>query len=379
VDFALTAEQQKRYDKLLSDVRLKADGSRQAPGEHLRRADWQAVAGLGLVGLCLPAQFGGGGLGALDTALCLEAFGRGCTDTGLAFAVAAHLLACGVPVRDYASDQVKARLLSGMCSGAVIAANAITEDGAGSDVSALQVTARREGDSYVLDGEKSFASNAPIADVIVTYAVTDASAGYLGITGFAVPSHAPGLTVGPPLEKMGLSSCPAARVRFVGCRVPAALRLGEEGQGSAIFQHSMGWERACLPAIYLGMMERQLEQCVTHARERRQFGRGIGQFQAISHRLARMKQRLESARLLLYRGCWLMDAEGDFAAAVALSKTAVAEAAVANSEDAIQVFGGLGYLRATGIEQNLRDSVPAAIFSGTTEIQRDLIAREMGL
>jgi len=376
MDFDLTTEQRKRYDALLASARLTST-ERATP--EFTTAQWRAAADLGMTGLCLPAEHGGQGLGVLDTALGLEAFARGCPDTGLAFAIAAHLLACAIPIRDFGAAPVRDRLLTGMASGRLIAANAMTEEDAGSDVGRLSVTASPSGDSYLLDGEKSFASNAPAADVLVTYAVSDPDAAFLGISAFAVPRDAPGLEVGPPFGKMGLEGCPAGRVRFDRCVVPAGCRLGAEGGGSAIFQHSMSWERACLPAIYLGMMETQLDRCVTHARRRRQFDRPIGDYQAVSHRIATMRLRLEGARLLLYRGCWLADRGEHDVTATALGKVAVSEAAVANSLDAIQIFGGRGYLTATGIEQNLRDSVAARIFSGTNEIQRELVAREAGL
>jgi clorobiocin biosynthesis protein CloN3 len=380
MDFELSAEQHRRHDAILAGMADRPIGREGHVTEAFDRTDWKEAAILGLTGLCLPEEYGGGGLGALDTALCLEAFGHGCTDTGLVFGVAAHLLACAVPIRDFAGEPTRERLLRGLAGGDLIAANAITEDGAGSDAGGLSVVARPDGaGGYVLDGEKSFASNAPVADVIVTYAVTDPAAAFLGITAFAVPTDLPGVHIGPPLAKMGLTGCPASRVRFEGCRLPAGYRLGEEGQGAAIFQHSMGWERACLFAVYLGLMDRQLSRCVTHVRQRRQFGRRIGEFQAISHRLATMKQRAESARWLLYRACWLMDQGRDPVVEVALAKVAVSEAAVANSLDAIQIFGGAGYLAPTGIEANLRDSVPSTIFSGTSEIQRELIARGMGV
>lgn len=379
MDFDLSVAQRKRFADIGSAVLERFGELPPATRPQLTRPEWKAAADLGLAGLCLPAEYGGQGLGALDTALCLEAFGRSCPDTGLVFALCAHLLACAVPVRDFAGDEVRGTLLSGLASGDLIAANAMTEDDAGSDVGHLATTAQPVDGGYLLDGEKSFASNAPIADLIVTYAVTDRSAGFLGISAFAVPRELDGISVGPPFSKMGLSSCPAARVRFERCFVPQRYLLGEDGGGAAIFQHSMGWERSCLFAGYLGLMDRQLEQCVEHARERRQFGRRIGGFQAVSHRIAGMKQRLEGARLLLYRACWLLDEGREHVEQTALAKVAVSEAAVANSLDAVQIFGGAGYLSPTGIERQLRDSVPAMIFSGTTDIQRELIAREVGL
>ncbi|MFJ6141687.1 acyl-CoA dehydrogenase family protein [Kitasatospora sp. NPDC092286] len=378
MDFDLTAEQQKRFDDL-RDALISASPEPDGSGAPYDRDRWQKVARLGLTGLCLPTEYGGGGLDALDTALGLEAFGEGYADTGLVFAVSAHLLACAVPIRDFAGDDVRAELLPGLASGALIAANAMTEDEAGSDLRTPSVTARRDGDHYVLHGEKSFASNAPAADVIVTYAVTDPGAGFLGLSGFAVPRNLPGIHVSEPFTKMGLSSCPAGRVRFDGCAVPARYLLGREGQGTAVFTHSMQWERTCLFAGYLGMMNRQLARCAEQARERRQFSKAIGSFQAVSHRIASMKQRLEAARLLLYRAAWLLARDRPDTTAIALAKLAVSEAAVANSLDAIQVFGGSGYLAGTGVERNLRDAVPSTLFSGTSEIQRNLVAQSLGL
>jgi clorobiocin biosynthesis protein CloN3 len=377
MDFGLTADQRKRYGDILGSAR-RLHRPPSESGSYADRGAWRAAAELGLTGLCLPEEHCGGGLGALDTALCLEAATAGGADTGLVFGVAAHLLACGIPISNFTDREVRADLLRGMAVKPLIAANAMTEDGAGSDVSRLSTTAVPDGDAYVLNGVKSFVSNGPLADVFLAYAVTDRTAGYLGLSAFAVPADLAGITVGPPLAKMGLHGCAAARVEFSGCRVPARYRLGREGQGSAIFQGSMGWERACLPAIYLGVLDGQLRRCAAHARQRRQFGRDIADFQAISHKLAIMKQRLESARLLLYRACWLLDdGSEDPTAPAALSKVAVSEAAVASGLDAIQIFGAAGYLTESGIEQQLRDAVPSAIFSGTTQIQREMIAREV--
>ncbi|MFI6318288.1 acyl-CoA dehydrogenase family protein [Nonomuraea sp. NPDC050556] len=378
MDFDLSEAQRRRREEVLAGVRRQVS-SLAEPRVPFSRAEWLEAARLGMTGLCLPSEYGGGGLGALDTALCLEAFTEGGADTGLAFAASAHLLACAVPVLDYATDQARAELLPGMAGGELVAANAMTEDGAGSDVGTLATTIVRDGGDYVLDGAKSFVSNASAADVFVVYGTSDRDAGFLGQTALAVPRQLPGIKVGEPFTKMGLHACPAGRVEFSGCRVPARYRLGAEGQGSAIFKHSMTWERTCLFAIYLGQMRRQVDDCVAHARRRRQFGRSIGSFQAVSHRIATMIQRMESARLLLYRACWLLDQGRPDTQATALSKLAVSEAAVANSLDALQIFGGPGYLAGAGSEAQLRDSMPSVIFSGTSDIQREIIANGAGL
>jgi clorobiocin biosynthesis protein CloN3 len=334
---------------------------------------WQLAAERGLTGLCLPVTHGGRGLGALDTALALEALGASGLDTGFAFGLAAHLLACAVPVRDFGAARLRAELLPALAAGRV-AANAMTESGAGSDVSRLATTAVIDGDGFRIDGTKSFVSNAPVADHLIVYAATDPAAGYLGLSAFAVPAGTPGLRIGPPLRKIGLRGCLAAEVTFDGCRIGGDRLLGSAGAGSAIFQASMVWERACLPAIYLGSMAAGLRRCIEHARHRRQFGRPIADFQAVSHRLAGMHQRLEAARLLLYRACWSLDA-GDPAAgaAAALSKVAVSEAVVANGLDAVQLHGAGGVLSETGVDAVLRDGLPSAVFSGSTDIQRELI------
>jgi clorobiocin biosynthesis protein CloN3 len=255
----------------------------------------------------------------------------------------------------------------------------MTEDDAGSDVGRLATTARRDGDVYVLDGTKSFVSNAPLADILLVYASTDPSAGYFGTTAFVVPTALAGMTIGRPLAKLGLRGGTAARVTFAGCRVPAGQRLGDEGAGRVIFQHSMDWERSCLFGIYLGMLDRQLESCVGHVRTRRQFGRRLSDFQAISHQLVQMRQRIEGARLLLYRAAWTLDRNDPDQAAIAMAKISVSEAAVANSTDAVQVFGAIGCLESSEAADQIRDSIPSRIFSGTNEIQRELIARDMGL
>lgn len=377
MDFSWNPEQRAAQEIVLKAVRDAFDS--EPSTEFFTREDWRTLGDLGLLGLCVPTRYGGQGLGALETAGMVEAFGRGCADTGLVFAASAHLFACTVPIAEFATDAVKERLLPGLCSGALVAGNAMTEAGAGSDVSRLSVTAEAVPGGYLLTGEKSFVSNGPAADVYVTYATTDPAAGHLGVTGFVVDRDTEGLTAGEPFDKLGLLSCPAGTVTFDRCFVPTEQVLGTEGAGGAIFQHSMGWERACLFAGYLGLMDRLIERCLDHARSRRQFGHRIAEFQSVANRIVEMKLRLDGARLLLHRACWQMDQGADSVLSVALSKLAVSEGALASALDAVQIFGGRGYQREHGIEGFLRDTVPSTIFSGTSDIQRLVIAKELGL
>jgi L-prolyl-PCP dehydrogenase len=346
-----------------------------APGSQR----WHAAASHGLLGLCVPEEFGGGGFDALTTARVMEGLGYGCQDMGLAFSIGAHLFAAAMPLVRYGSPELRKRILPRMVSGECIGANAITEAEAGSDVFGLTAQAERDGDGWVLNGVKSYVTNGPLADVTIVYAKTDPSAGYLGISAFAVERDAPGFRFGAAFEKMGLQSAPIASLYLQDCRVADSALLGTEGAGAEIFRSSMQWERACLFGGYLGQMERQLETAIDYARERRQFGKRISNFQAISHRIADMKVRLESAQLLLYKACWSFDRGADATLAISMAKLAISEAAIQSGLDAMQIHGGIGYTTELGIERELRDAIPGTLFSGTSEIQRDLIARELGL
>lgn len=343
------------------------------------RVAWERLGAFGLLGASLPESHGGMGLPQPVAARLVEAVGQGCEDMGLVFSAAAHQFACATPIASFGGEAVKDRVLSKLASGDWVGANAITEAGAGSDIARLETVATRDGDDYVLDGAKSYVTNGPEADLFLVYATLDRSHGYMGITAFAVERDTPGLTVGNRFETIGLQTSPIGSVYLEGCRVPASHRVGAEGQGSAIFADSMHHERTCLFAAYVGAMQRQLDRVVEHARTRSQFRRPIGKFQGVAHRVADMKLRLEAARLLLYRACWLRERGETATLEVSLAKLAISEAAVQSGLDAIQVFGGAGTMTEMGVERALRDAVPATIFSGTSEIQRDLIARELGL
>ena len=381
MDFAWTSAQREFYDSVYRFAREKLnDGVLERDREHRFPArEWRLCGEFGLLGLCIPEEYGGMGLDHLTTALGLEALGRGCEDMGLVFAIAAHQLAVARPIAEGGDEALKRRVLPRLCSGEWVGSNAITEAEAGSDVFALKTRAERAGEGYRLSGTKSYASNGPVAQLFLVYAMTEPEKGYLGIDAFVVSDQAPGLTVGKPIEKMGLHSCPAGSVYLEGVEVTAADRVGPAGGGAKIFTDSMTWERSCLFAGYLGTMERQLEVVADYAAQRRQGRKPIGRNQAVAHKVANMKLRLESARLLLYRACWMLDQGQDATLEVSMAKLAVSEAAVQGGLDAVQVFGAVGYSSESRIERMLRDAVPSTIFSGTSEIQRNLIASRLGL
>jgi len=340
---------------------------------------WRRAGAFGLAGLPVPTPQGGMGLGAAATAHLLEALGRGSNDAGFVFSLAAHLFACAVPLARFGSEAQQAELLPRLAQGELIGANAISEAGAGSDVFALTTRAVLEADTYVLDGEKTWVTNGPVADVFLVYAKTQPDAGYFGASAFVVERTRPGLRLGTPIAKVGLETSPTCSLYLESCRIPKQNLVGQVGQGAPLFEYAMLWERSCLFALYVGRMQTALERVVEHARTRRQFGRALGDFQAVSHRIAEMKVRLEAARALLYRACFKLDRDEDARLDVAIAKLFVSEAAVQSGLDAVALFGGLGIANDGGIERFLCDALPARTVSGTSDIQRNLIARALGL
>jgi alkylation response protein AidB-like acyl-CoA dehydrogenase len=377
----LTPVQQERTRAIHEFARKRlSPGARErdASGTFDRRL-WDEAAAFGLAGLPIPEEWGGSGLDALDTMLAIEALGQGCEDGGLVFSLCAHTFASAVPVWRARAPQHRERYLRDLATGRSICANGTTEPEAGSDIHSMRTTARRTADGYVLSGTKCFVTNAPIADLLLIYAVTDRTRKLFGITAFLVPRDTPGLQVVPEHHKTGLRTSPWGTVTLDDCVVPESARLGPEGSGAALFAESMVWERGCLFAYYVGAMQRSLDRCVEHARTRVQFGQKIGAFQSVSNRLVDMKLRLEVGRLLLYRAGELHRAHKRCDEAIAMCKLWISEAAVQSGLDAIQVFGGSAIVAETGVDALLRDAVPSRIFSGTSEMQRAIIARSMGL
>lgn len=380
LDFGWSERQEELYESIHAFARDRLGALlRQRESGAFPREAWDEMGQFGLLGLSVPAEYGGLDLDAVTTARCVEALGRGCPSTGLVFSAAAHLFAAVMPIVEHGSDAQKAALLPALASGRRIAANAITEAEAGSDVFALRARAIDDGDEIVLDGAKSYVTNGPVADVFVFYATRDPAHGFMGVGAFVIERDTPGLVVGERFATAGLRDSPISSIYCESCRVPQTARLGRAGQGAEVFTGSMLWERACLFAAYLGVMDRQLDAVVDYARQRRQFKRPIGKHQAVAHRIADMKLRLEAARLLLYRACWARDRGERAVMEIALAKLAVSEAAIHSALDAIQIHGGIGYTAESGVADALLDAIPSTIFSGTSEVQRNLVARELGL
>jgi alkylation response protein AidB-like acyl-CoA dehydrogenase len=382
MDFAFTEEQQSLRENIIRFAQEQLNDSVVERDREQRFSPelWRRCGEIGLQGLPVPEQYGGSGLDALSSAIALEAFGYGCHDGGLVFALCAHLLSCVVPLCQYGNEEQKQRYLPGLCNGDLIGVHAMTEPGSGSDAFALRTKAEAHGSGFRINGTKTFISNAPIADLVIVFAMTDTKKGYYGgVTAFLVQSDTPGFVVSQKFEKMGLRTSPIGELVFEDVLVPAEAVLGGIGAGSTLFTQAMDWERICLFASHIGTMERLLEQAITYARTRTQFKQRIGKFQAISHRIVDMKVQLEAARLLTYRAAWRLGRVKNVSMDAAMAKLFVSESLVKAALDTVQIHGGYGYMTEYELERALRDAVGSTIYSGTSEMQRNIIARWLGL
>ena len=391
MDFGLNEEQLElaRAIKDFATAELN-DGleARDHAGEFPREA-WRKCAEFGLLGLPIPEAWGGQGQDLRTTIAAMEALGHGCRDNGLVFSLNAQMWAVEMPILHFGSDAQKREWLPKLVRGEAIGAHAITEPGAGSDVFSLTARAERVGDpeatggreGYRLNGAKTFSTNAPVADLVLAFAYLDRAAEDRpkALTAFLVPRGTKGMTLSQPIAKMGLRTSPMGEVVFEDCLVPASARLGPEGAGMAIFNSAMAWERACIFAGHLGAMERLLDDCVRYARERRQFGQPIAKFESVADKLADMRVATDAGRFLLYRVGWLHDTGKNAVIESAMAKLFVSEAHVQCARDALQVFGGYGYTREYPVERELRDALAGTLYSGTSEMQRKIIARGLGL
>jgi len=343
------------------------------------QAGWDKCAEFGIHGLSMPEQYGGLGMDILTCVATMEGLGYGCKDSGLLFAINSHIWTCESPILKFGSTYQKNKYLPGLCRGALKGGHAMTEPDAGSDAFSMKCKAEKKGDRYIINGAKMFITNAPIADLLLVFAVTDAKKGFGGISAFIVEKDFPGFSVGSPLAMMGLKTSPIGEVVLQDCEVPEENRLGKEGAGGAIFNSEMEWERSCLFATHVGAMAKDLEECIRHVNERLQFGKPIGKYQAISHKIAEMQVRLELSRLALYKVAWLK-AQGKRAPIEsAIAKLFVSESYVQNCMEALQIHGAYGYSSEMDFERKLRDSIAGKIYSGTSEIQKNIIASILGL
>ena len=382
MNFDWNEEQKSIYNQVvafsrneLNDHLLERDAAKE-----FYWAGWKKCADIGIQGLPVPSEWGGAGVDALTSVIAMQGLGLGCQDNGLIHAINSHMWGCEIPIWKFGTESQKQRYLPSLVKGKLIGGHAITEPDSGSDVFSMRTSAVKDGDYYIISGSKSIVSNGPIADLVIVFAVTNPGRKFLGgISAFIVEKGTPGYKVGKPLAKMGLNTQPIGEIFFDDCRVPSEHLLGREGSGTQVFNESMEWERSCLFACQVGSMERILNDCVQYSKDRIQFGRPIGKNQSIANKIADMKVRLELAKLVIHYIGWLKTQNKRILLESSIAKLFVSESIKTAALEAVQIHGGYGYMSEFGLERELRDSVASTIYSGTSEIQREIIARLLGV
>jgi isovaleryl-CoA dehydrogenase len=343
--------------------------------DHFPRDVFARLGEQGFLGITLPEAEGGLGLGYLAQAVVLEEIAR--VSPALALSVGAHSNLCADNLARNGTDAQRRQFVPALAAGTAVGALALTEPEAGSDAISLRTRAERHGDHFVLNGSKQFITNGPVADTLLVYAKTAPERGSRGISAFVVTRDTPGFTVSRSLDKMGMRGSPTGELAFHDCAVPADRLVGKENEGVAVVMSGLNVERAVLAAIPVGIMSECLELSLRYARERAQFGQKIGRFQLIQEKLANMHFRLEASRLLLYRALAAVQTDKRTARQSATALTFASEASTQVALDAVQIYGGYGYIRDYPLEKLARDAKLLEIGAGTSEIRRLLVAREL--
>jgi alkylation response protein AidB-like acyl-CoA dehydrogenase len=377
MDFELTEEQkmlktmaQDFATKELEPIAAQIDEESRFPEENVKK-----MAELGLTGIGLPEEHGGSGGGATEFCIVIEEISRVCAATG-AILLASSGLAVE-PIYVYGNEDQKKRFVTPVATGEKLASFALTEAGAGSDPAALDTTATRKNNSYLLNGTKIFITNGAEAGIALVFAATDKSLRHKGITAFVVEKDTPGFTVGKHEHKLGIRASSTVELVFEDCLVPEENRLGNEGEGFKIAINAIDASRVVVAAQALGIAQSAFDKALTYAKERQQFGQPIANFQAIQWMLADMATQIDAARLLTYRAAYLQDKGQPFIKEASMAKVFAAETSAFVTSKAIQIYGGYGYVKEYPLERYFRDAKITEIYEGTSEMQRMTIARQL--
>jgi butyryl-CoA dehydrogenase len=356
--------------KEVRPIAAAIDREARFPHETVRR-----MGELGLMGIGIPEAYGGAGADTVAYVVALEEVARACASHAVIMSVN-NSLYCD-PVLAFGTEAQKQQFLVEFASGRRLGAFALTEPEAGSDASNQHTLARREGDVYVLDGRKLFVTNGREADAVVVFAQTDRAKGHHGISAFIVERGTPGFSVVKTEDKLGLRASDTAELLFERCRVPAAHRLGDEGQGFKVAMATLDGGRIGIAAQAVGIAAAAHAAAVGYARERTSFGVPIGQHQMVQWMLADMAVGLEAARMLTWRAAWLKDTGAVYGPAAAMAKLWASETAMKVTTDAVQVHGGHGFTTDYPVERHFRDAKITQIYEGTSQVQKLVIARRL--
>jgi hypothetical protein len=377
LDLALNEEQQllKKTVRELAESELAPHAREWDEKQEFPREVFTKLGELGLMGVVWPPEYGGAGMSTLDYAIVIEELSR--VDAGVALSVAAHNSLCSGHIFLAGSEEQKKRFLVPLAKGEKVGCWGLTENSAGSDAGGTRTTAVRDGGAWVLNGSKTFITNGRLADVAVVMAVTDKSKGKKGISAFVVERGTRGFRAGKKEDKLGVRSSDTSELVFEDCRVPAENLLGREGHGFVDTLRILDRGRIGIAAFSVGIGQASLEASMRYARDRRQFGHAIAEFQAVQFKIADMATKVEAARLLTWRAAALRDSGREHTTESSMAKLFASEAAVEVAMDAVQIHGGYGYVKDYPVERYLRDSKLGTIGEGTSEVQRLVIAREL--
>jgi butyryl-CoA dehydrogenase len=374
MDVQLTEEQRQVRDlcRQFADSELRPNARRWDAEHQFPREAVKKLGEMGLLGVAVPAEWGGAGMDAVSYAIAMEEISRGCAGTGVIMSVN-NSLYCD-PVLKFGTEAQKQEFLAPFAAGEKLGAFALTEPMSGSDAAEMRTLATRRGGDYVLDGSKNYITNGPQADVMLVFAMTDREKRHRGISAFLVPTDVKGFTRGKPDEKVGIRASGSCTVFFEGCAIPERYRLGQEGEGFKIAMATLDGGRIGIGAQALGIARAAFEAAVAYAKERKAFGQPIAQFQAIQFMLADMATELDAARLLVWRAAAMKDQGARHSAESAMAKLYASEMCERVASKGIQIHGGLGYMKECDAERHWRDSRITQIYEGTSEIQRLVIS-----
>jgi len=374
MDFELTEEQKIMQTTIrdfakneLEPVADELDQAEEFPWKNFKR-----MAELGLTGMILPAEYGGSGSDELSLNIAIEEIAKACAST--AHILDSHLLLCASPIYHFGNDEQRQRFLPPLAKGERVGSYGLTEPDAGSDITNIKLKAVKDGENYVLNGQKTFISNGEVCETAIVFASIPELAPR-GMTAFVVEMGMPGFTKGKKFKKLGMRTATTAELFFEDCRVPAANRVGEEGKGMRIALSTLDRGRIGIAAQAVGIAQAVLEKCTQYSKERIQFGAPISQNQAIAWKLADMATEIEAARFLYYKAAYLADKGEPFSKNAAMAKVFAAELAMKAATWGIQIFGGYGYMMEYPMQRYFRDAKLTEIYEGTSEVQRIVISR----
>lgn len=377
MDFSLNKEQKlflqmirEFAEKEVKPIAAQIDEEERFPEETVAK-----MAKLGIMGIPFPVEYGGAGGNNILYSMAVEELSRVCATTGVI--VSAHTSLCGAPIYEFGTPQQKEKYLPKIASGEWIGAFGLTEPNAGTDASAQQTTAVKDGDNYILNGSKIFITNAGPAHVYVVLAMTDKAAGTRGITAFIVEKGTPGFSIGKKEKKLGIRGSATCELIFENCIIPKENLLGQEGKGFGIAMKTLDGGRIGIAAQALGIAQGAMDETVKYVKERKQFGKAIGNFQNTQFQLADLETKIQASRYLVRAAAFKKDKKESFSADAAMAKLFAAETAMEMTTKAVQFHGGYGYTREYPVERMMRDAKITEIYEGTSEVQRMVIAANL--